>query len=69
MVATDERYSVWVSYFEAEKEQERFERIEATVDKVTFVLVSRYYGQFSLTGFCPTHEEIICVGNVTADAK
>jgi len=40
MVASDECYSIGVSYFEAEKEEERFERVEAAVNEVACLKVS-----------------------------
>lgn len=40
MVAADEGHAVWVADFEAEEEEERFERVEAAVYEVAwFVLV------------------------------
>lgn len=50
VVAADERDAVWVAHFEAEEEEEAFERVEAAVDEVA-------------------HEEVVCVGDVTADAE
>jgi hypothetical protein len=40
MVAADECDSVGVSYFEAEKEEERLERVEATINKITYASIS-----------------------------
>jgi hypothetical protein len=36
VVASNERYPVGVSYFEAEEEEERFERVEAAINEVAW---------------------------------
>lgn len=40
MVPSDECYAVWVSNFEAEEEEEGFERVEAAVNEVAWFRVS-----------------------------
>jgi hypothetical protein len=40
VVAANQRDPVWVSYFEAEKEEERFERVETAVYEVACVIIS-----------------------------
>ena len=40
MVAANQGDSVWVSYFEAEKEEEGFERVEAAVYEVACTVIS-----------------------------
>jgi hypothetical protein len=35
VVASDESYPIGIAYFEAQQEEEGFERVEAAIDKVT----------------------------------
>jgi hypothetical protein len=38
VVAADQRYAVRVADFEAEEEEEGFERVEAAIDKVAYTI-------------------------------
>jgi hypothetical protein len=40
VVAANQCDSVWVSYFEAEEEEEGFERVEAAVYEVAWTVIS-----------------------------
>jgi len=40
VVAPDECYAVWVADFEAQEEEEGFERVEAAVDEVAWMLLA-----------------------------
>lgn len=68
MVAANERYSVWVSDFEAQQEEERFERVEAAVDEVTCKVVSRGVLD-GVNWYVHTHEKVVRVWDVSSDAK
>jgi hypothetical protein len=50
VVASNEGYSVWVSDFEAEKKEERFERIEAAVNEVACNMISPAGLRFEVYG-------------------
>ena len=40
MVPTDEGYAIGVAYFEAEEEEEGFERVEAAVNEVAYICLA-----------------------------
>jgi hypothetical protein len=37
VVPSDKSYAIGVADFEAQEEKERFERVETTIDKITYV--------------------------------
>ena len=66
MVASDERYSVWVANFEAEKQEKRFERVKTAVNKVACIQSVRS----SMAGFgWLTHKEVVRVRYVSTDPE
>jgi len=66
MVASNERYSVWVTNFEAQKQEERFERVETAVNEVACILsVRKCMARFGWL----THKEVVRVRYVSTDPE
>ena len=74
MISTDQGHSVWVSDFETQEEKERFEGVETSVNEVAcrHQLGSAIYvpiGSVLEKEESITHEEVVCVGDVAANAE
>jgi hypothetical protein len=67
VVAANECDSIWISYFEAKKEEEGLEGVETTVNKVACEMVS--FLLLDQVKELHTHEEVVCVWYVAAYAE
>jgi len=66
VVASDERYSIWVSDFEAKKQEERFERVKTAVNEVACIQSVR--SSMARFGWL-THKEVVRVRYVSTDPE
>jgi hypothetical protein len=74
MIATDEGDAVRVSDFEDEQEEECFDRVEATVDKVTWEGKGKGFNIWQgrmkpRDKFVLTHEQVIRLGTPTSHSE
>jgi hypothetical protein len=68
VVAANECDSVWVSYFQAQEKEERFKRIESTIDEITCgyqpLRLKIVTNPRSLT-----HEQVVGIWHVATDTE